>query len=95
MNKYQKLKKYLEELSKYLDIIVVHNESTKKYLEIYKDYVDELIEVVDDKTIEASDGALLGLLRGISDYDELCSDEKLRKLAKRADSYYGNECKDL
>ena len=59
----------------------------------YKDYVDKLIVSVQNKTIRNSDGAVLGLVRGISDYDEICADNILWNLVTEADNYYSNECK--
>ena len=43
-------------------------------------------------TIRDSNGAVLGLIRGISDYDELCNDNILWNLVTDADNYYSNEC---
>ncbi|WP_242869289.1 hypothetical protein [Pseudobutyrivibrio sp. AR14] len=45
------------------------------------------------RNIRNSDGAVLGLVRAISDYDELCADEILWSLVIEADLYYSKECK--
>ena len=34
----------------------------------------------------------MGLIRGVSDYDELCADDTLWQLVTDADNYYCNEC---
>ena len=71
----------------------LNDEASIKYLRQYKDYVDKLIFAVQNKTIRNSDGAVLGLIRGISDYDEICADDILWNLVTEADNYYSNECK--
>ena len=93
MNKYQKLKEKLQEIDAYLKKLEVKDETTKNYLKSYKEYILKLIVAIDKKTIQPSNGALLGLVRGISDYDELCLDVELWKLVQEADNYYSNDCK--
>ena len=60
---------------------------------LYRIYVDKLICAVQEKTISNSDGAVLGLIRGISSYDEICADKILWNLVTDADNYYSDECK--
>ena len=93
MNKYQMLKEKLQKINTYLNTLEINDETTKNYLKCYKEYISKLIVAIDKKTIQPSNGALLGLVRGISDYDELCSDEELWKLVQEADNYYCSECK--
>lgn len=93
MNKYEILQSKLDEISKHIDTIHSEDTTTMNYLKQYKDYVDRLIVAVKERTIRNSNGALMGLIRGISDYDELCADEILFQLASDADNYYCNECK--
>ncbi len=93
MNKYQRLKEKLKKIEVYLKSLEIKDEATKNYINYYEEYISKLIVAIDKKTIQPSNGALLGLIRGISDFDELCSDEKLWKLVQEADNYYSNECK--
>lgn len=93
MSKYQKLREKLKDIDSHLKNLDIKDETTKNYVESYKEYISKLIAAIDKKTIRPSNGALLGLGRGISDYGELCSDEELWKLVQEADNYYSNECK--
>lgn len=93
MNKYEILESKLTRISMHIKAMNLNDEASIKYLSQYKDYVDKLISAVQKKTIRNSDGAVLGLTRGISDYDEICADEILWNLVTEADNYYSNECK--
>jgi hypothetical protein len=93
MSKYKILENKLIKISKYIDDMDLQNEASIKYLGQYKDYVEKLILAVQNKTIRNSDGAVLGLTRGISDYDEICEDGMLWNLAIDADKFYSDECK--
>ncbi|MBQ5558983.1 MAG: hypothetical protein IIT46_04290 [Lachnospiraceae bacterium] len=95
MNKYRVLENKLKKISSHIDEMNIKDEVTKKYLMHYKDYVNQLIEAVHNKTIRNSDGALLGLIGGISDYDELCADDTFFQLVADADNYYCNECQSF
>ncbi len=95
MNKYIVLEKKLNKISSYVDEMNIKDEVTKKYLVHYKDYVNQLIKAVHNKSISSSDGAVLGLIRGISEYDVLCSDIKLWNFAVDADNFYSIECKSF
>ena len=63
-----------------------------EYLTRYKKRVDAIAKYVRERDIEDSHGALMGLIRGLSDYDELCADGDLVDLAHDADVYYKKEC---
>ena len=93
MNKYEILESKLEKICTHIDKMNLDDEASKRYLSQYKEYVNKLIYAVQKKTIRNSDGAVLGLIRGISDYDELCADNILWNLVTDADNYYSNECK--
>lgn len=93
MSKYEVLEDKLIEISKYIDTMQLENEATINYLKQYKEYVEKLIIAVQQRVIRNSDGAVLGLIRGISDYDEICADDVLWHLVTDADNYYCNECK--
>lgn len=93
MSKYDILETKLTNISKYLDKVNIDDESTAEYLRYFKEYVIKLIEAVHKRNIRNSDGAVLGLVRAISDYDELCADKILWSLVIEADLYYSKECK--
>ena len=93
MDKYEILENKLLKISKYLNVMQLRNETSINYLKQYKEYVNKLIVAVQKRTIRNSDGALLGLIRGISDYDEICADDVFWNLVTDADNYYCNECK--
>ena len=93
MSKYEVLEDKLIEISKYIDTMQLENEATINYLKQYKEYVEKLIIAVQQRVIRNSDGAVLGLIRGISDYDEICADDVFWHLVTDADNYYCNECK--
>lgn len=93
MDKYEILENKLLKISKYINVMQLRNETSINYLKQYKEYVNKLIVAVQKRTIRNSDGALLGLIRGISDYDEICADDVFWNLVTDADNYYCNECK--
>lgn len=93
MSKYEILENKLTKINMHIDEMNLKDEASLKYLSQYKEYVEKLISAVKNKTIRKSDGAVLGLIRGISDYDEICADEILWNLVTDADNYYSKECK--
>lgn len=93
MDKYEILENKLLKISKYINVMQLRNETSINYLKQYKEYVNKLIVAVQKRTIRNSNGALLGLIRGISDYDEICADDVFWNLVTDADNYYCNECK--
>lgn len=95
MDKYEILKNKLIKISKYINVLQLKNEASISYLKQYKEYVNSLIVVVQKRTIRNSNGAALGLTRGISDYDEICADDAFWNLVTDADNYYSNECKQF
>ena len=95
MNKYEILENKLIKISKHINEIQLENEAVMNYLKQYKEYVDRLIIAVQKRTIRNSNGAVLGLIKGISDYDEICADDVLWNLVTDADNYYCNECKQF
>lgn len=95
MNKYEILENKLIKISKYINTMQLENDASMTFLEQYKAYVDKLIIAAQKGTIRNSNGAVLGLIRGISDYDEICADDVLWNLVTDADNYYCNECKQF
>ena len=92
MNKYDILEEKLTSINAYIDTMYIENKATIKYLKQYKKYVNKLIIAVQNRTIRNSNGAVMGLIRGVSDYDELCADDVFWQLVTDADNYYCNEC---
>ncbi len=92
MDKYELLEKKLIKISECIDDIKLENKISMEYLVQYKEYVERLIHASHEKVIRNSDGALLGLIRGISDYDDICSCDELWNLVADADNFYSKEC---
>lgn len=95
MNKYEILENKLIRISEYIDTMQLKDEVAEIYLKQYKQYVDNLADTVKKRTIRISNGAVMGLIRGISDYDEICADKIFWNLVTDADNYYRNECKSF
>lgn len=93
MNRYDVLEKKLKKVKECINKIEINSETVKKYLVQYEKYVDDLILATQEKRIRNSNGALLGLIKGISEYDELCSCDELWFCVQDAENYYMNECK--
>lgn len=89
MDKYASLEGKLHAIKKRLGEIKVNGIATKSYVVDYERYVDELVH---NRKIRNSNGALLGLGRGLSDYDELCSNGELLEDVWEADNYYSRVC---
>lgn len=92
MDKYEMLAEKLEKISRHIEEMDVKGEKAAEYLTRYKKRVDAIAKYVRERDIEDSHGALMGLIRGLSDWDELCADKELRQLAHDADMYYKKEC---
>lgn len=95
MNKYDILEGKLTAISTYIDSMNLESNTAKEYLKQYKKYVNKLIITTQNRTIRNSNGAVMGLLRGVSDYDELCADDTFWQLVTDADNYYCNECQSF
>ena len=95
MNKYDILEEKLTAIKAYIDTMRLESNATMEYLKQYKGYVNELIIAIQNRTIRNSNGAVMGLIRGVSDYDELCTDDTFWQLVTDADNYYCNECQSF
>ena len=91
MDKYEILEIKLNKVNECIDKI--NTESSNTFLKEYKEYIEKLLCATREKTIRNSNGALLGLIKRISDYDELCSCQELWNAVVDADNYYSYECK--
>lgn len=92
MNNYEILKEKLNNIRSYIMEMDVQDTETKMFLQdVYRGYIERLISAIDEKTLPPSNGAaLLGLIRGLSDYDEI--DKKLLEMVADADNYFCYEC---
>ena len=88
MSKYEVLEEKLYNIKKSIAKIKVSNEATRKYLVQYENYVDKIIVASHDKKLHDSHGAFLGLMRGLSDYEELGKNDDLWEAACEADEFY-------
>jgi len=95
MNKYDILEGKLTAINAYIDTMCLESNATMEHLKQYKEYVNELIIAIQNRTIRNSNGAVMGLIRGVSDYDELCADDTFWQLVTDADNYYCNECQSF
>ena len=94
MNKKEILIKKLTEIVEYIDTMNLIDIESKIYIVKYKQYINQLICSIKENNLQSSEGRIsIGLIRGISDYDEICSDEKLWGLLSNIEEYYRNECK--
>lgn len=92
---YDILEGKLTAINAYIDTMCLESNATMEYLKQYKEYVNELIIAIQNRTIRNSNGAVMGLIRGVSDYDELCADDTFWQLVTDADNYYCNECQSF
>ena len=65
MNKYDILEEKLTSINAYIDTMYIENNVTMEYLKQYKEYVNKLIIAVQNRTIRNSNGAVMGLIRGV------------------------------
>ncbi len=90
---YEKLNILKEETE--LAILKINNDNMQEYLNIYKKNVLRLMILTNNKTIGDSEGALLGVFRAISEYDDLAAIDSLYNSAYDVENYYSNECKQF
>lgn len=63
MNKYDILEGKLTAINAYIDTMCLESNATMEYLKQYKEYVNELIIAIQNRTIRNSNGAVMGLIR--------------------------------
>lgn len=95
MDKYINLYNKLKRLKKEVDLAVaqVEDDYTKDYLKKYQKNIIRLMDMTKSKSIMASNGGLIGVLRAISEYDDLSAIDSLYNAAYDVENYYSNECK--
>ena len=62
MNKYDILEGKLTAINAYIDTMCLESNATMEYLKQYKEYVNELIIAIQNRTIRNSNGAVMGLI---------------------------------
>lgn len=95
MDKRQELLKKLKILIKEIDeaMHVVDDEKIK-YLDSYKSTIESVIAKLQDGILPSSRGGLIGVMRGISEYDSLASIKALYDAASDVDLFYSKECQE-
>ena len=58
----------------------------------YENRIEVVIKKLQDGTLPASKGGLIGTMRGISEYDSLASIKALYDAASDVDLFYSKEC---
>ncbi len=64
------------------------DEEKSQYLNNYENRIEALIKKLQDGTLPASKGGLIGTMRGISEYDSLASIKALYDAASDVDLFY-------
>lgn len=88
MDKYTEL---AEKLSRAIDIInsiKPKSNETEEFLIKYKEYIRKIKEGTDNKNLKPSNGALMGLLRWLSDFSELEDCGELWNIINEIEDYY-------
>ena len=83
------LKKIEQEIDKAKEMV---DEEKSQYLNNYENRIEAIIRKLQDGTLPASKGGLIGTMRGISEYDSLASIKALYDAASDVDLFYRKEC---
>lgn len=95
MNKRQELLKKLYLLVQEIDEAKkVVDDEKNRYLNNYKKGIEIVIKRLQEDTLPASKGGLIGTMRGISEYDSLTSIKSLYDAASDVDLFYSRECQE-
>ncbi|MCM1172351.1 MAG: hypothetical protein NC393_09520 [Clostridium sp.] len=89
-----------QELLKKFHLLIQEIEKAKKvadgekniYLDNYEEWIEAVTRRLQDGTLPASKGELIGTTRGISEYDSLASIKTLYDAASDVDLFYSREC---
>lgn len=95
MDKRQELMKKMSILLQEIDKAKLQVSVEKiSYLDRYKDWIEGVMQKLQNGTLSESKGGLIGSMRGISEYDELSSIKELYYAAADVDIFYSEECKE-
>ena len=84
-----KMDKLVQEIDEAIKVV---DDDKKEYLNNYKIGIKNVIKRLQDGTLPASKGGLIGTMRGISEYDSLASIKALYDAASDVDLFYSREC---
>lgn len=79
----------MQEIDKAKKIV---DDEKKQYLNNYENRIEVIIKKLQDGTLPASKGGLIGTMRGISEYDSLASIKALYDAASDVDLFYSRKC---
>ena len=85
----KKLHLLVQEIDKAKEMV---DEEKSQYLNNYENRIEAVIKKLQDGTLPASKGGLIGTMRGISEYDSLASIKALYDAASDVDLFYSKEC---
>ena len=95
MDKRQELLKKLhllvQEIDKAKEMV---DDEKNQYLNNCENRIEAVIKKLQDGTLPASKGGLIGTMRGISEYDSLASIKALYDAASDVDLFYSKECQE-
>ena len=85
----KKLHLLVQEIDKAKEMV---DEEKSQYLNNYENRIEAVIKKLQDGTLPASKGGLIGTMRGISEYDTLASIKELYDAASDVDLFCIKEC---
>lgn len=85
----KKLHLLVQEIDKAKEMV---DEEKSQYLNNYENRIEAVIKKLQDGTLPASKGGLIGTMRGISEYDSLASIKTLYDAAADVDLFYSKKC---
>ena len=91
MDKYEIIAEKLRTVLSILSAIEKKSSETEDFLKQYIDYIKLLKKKAEDKTLEPSNGGLIGLMRWLSDYYELEQHEDLWNMITDIENYYSKQ----
>ena len=86
---FKKLHLLVQEIDKAKEMV---DEEKSQYLNNYENRIEAVIKKLQDGTLPASKGGLIGTMRGISEYDSLASIKTLYDAAVDVDLFYSKKC---
>lgn len=88
MDKYDELSEMLNRAIKVINNIKPKTNQTEEFLIKFKDYISKINENTEKKSLRPSNGALMGLLRWLSDFSELEECDDLWDVINEIEDYY-------
>lgn len=85
----KKLHLLVQEIDKAKEMV---DEEKSQYLNNYENRIEAVIKKLQDGTLPASKGGLIGTMREISEYDSLATIKALYDAAFDVDLFYSKEC---